>query len=141
MEKMEETVHKMKRVLDTKDQHALKLVQSCTWFNTEFKETTFLKSSSNILMCGIQMTESIIPSPIGNVRAKDLKFEIVKEDWNIYKLEDGTTLRIKIAAGKISRGIDPKTEQILYTPEGEPYYNIKYQTVIIADVPKNLLKP
>jgi len=87
------------------------------------------------------MTESMVPSPIGNIRAKDMKFETIKEDWNIYKLEDGTTLRVKIVAVKIARGIDPKTGEILYTPEGEPYYNIKYQTLIVADVPKGLLKP
>lgn len=87
------------------------------------------------------MTESIIPSPIGNVRATDLKFETIKEDWNVYKLEDGATLRVRVVAVKITRGIDPKSGEILYTPEGEPYYNIKYQTLIVADVPKKLLKP
>jgi hypothetical protein len=87
------------------------------------------------------MTESIIPSPVGNVHAKDMKFEVVKEDWNVYKLEDGTTLRVKIVAVKIVRAIDPKTQEILYTPENEPYYHIKYQALIVADVPKNLLKP
>lgn len=86
------------------------------------------------------MSESIVPSHIGRVRAKNLEYETIKEDWNIYKLEDGTTLRIKIVAAKIARGIDPKTGEILYTPEGEPYYNIKYQTVIVADVPKELLR-
>ncbi len=86
------------------------------------------------------MTESVVPSPIGEVRAKDLKFETIKEDWNIYKLEDGTTLRIRLVAVKIARGIDPKTGEILYTHDREPYYNIRYQTAIVADVPKELLK-
>lgn len=87
------------------------------------------------------MTESVIPSPIGEIRAKDLKYETVKEDWNIYRLEDGTTLRVKVVAVKIAVGLDPKTGGILYTPEKEPFYNVKYQTLIVPDVPKKLLMP
>lgn len=86
------------------------------------------------------MSESIVPSPIGKVRAKDLKYETVKEDWSIYKLEDGTMVRVKLAVVKITRGIDPTTGGILYTTDGEPYYNIKYQALIVADVSKDLLK-
>ena len=98
------------------------------------------KASNVILTRGVFMSESIIPSPVGNIRAKDMKFETIKEDWNTYKLEDGSTLRVKVVAVKIARGIDPKNDQILYTPEGEPYYNIKYQALIVADIPRELLK-
>lgn len=87
------------------------------------------------------MSESVIPSPKGLIKAKDLKFKTIKEDWNIYKLEDGTTLRVKLVAGKISRGIDPETDDIFYLEDrGEPIYHIRYQTIVIAEVPPNLLK-
>lgn len=87
------------------------------------------------------MSESIIPSPKGPIRGKNLKFETINEDWNIYKLEDGTVLRVKIIAVNIIRGIDPETGDIFYIKErGEPLYNIRHQLVIASDVPKELLK-
>jgi hypothetical protein len=90
---------------------------------------------------GNSVSESVISSPKGWIKAKDLKFETVKEDWNMYKLEDGTILRVKLVAGKISRGIDPETGEIFYLEDkGEPLYNITYSLVIIADVPKDLLR-
>ncbi len=83
---------------------------------------------------------SIIPSPKGNIKAIDLPFKIVKEDWNVYELEDGTVLRAKLVAVKISRGIDPQTGDTFYTDSGEPLYNIRHQLLITAEVPEKLLK-
>lgn len=108
--------------------------------NVESEKITLLRASIHKLAQGLHMSESVVPSPIGKIRATDLQYKTIREDWNIYELEDGTTLRVKIVAVKISRGIDPKTGETLYTPAGEPYYNIRYRTVIVADVPKELLK-
>jgi len=74
------------------------------------------------------MSESIISHPrFGKVRAKDLKFKVLKEYWNIYELEDGTIIRVKVIALKISKAIDLKTGEILYVPEtGEPLYNVRH---------------
>lgn len=83
-----------------------------------------------------------VPLPDGRlIDAEDLEFKIIKEDFNLYELEDGTILKLKIVAGKISRGIDPATGGILYQPKGsEPFYNIRSQTVMMAQVPDKLLK-
>ena len=39
--------------------------------------------------------------------AVDINFDVLKEDWNVYKLDDETTLRIKIVLVKISRVTEP----------------------------------
>jgi len=87
------------------------------------------------------MGESYIPSPKGLIRGKDLKFKTIREDWNIYELEDGTILRAKLVASKISRGIDPETGDIFYLEDrGEPLYNIRHTVIVVAEVPKELMK-
>lgn len=79
------------------------------------------------------------PGPGGFVLAQDLKYES-KEDWNVYKLEDGTILKAKLAAVKISRGLGEDGKSILYTDTGEPFYNIRHTILISAEVPEELLK-
>jgi len=75
------------------------------------------------------------------IKAKDLKFKVIKEDWNEYELEDGTIIRVKLIATKISRGIDPKTGNIFYIEDrGEPLYNVRHSEVVNVDIPKDLLK-
>jgi len=81
-----------------------------------------------------------IPSPSGNIRGEDLDFKIIKEDYNVYELEDGTILKVKVIAGKISRGIDPDTGGIYYLPDGEPLYNVRHQIAVYAEVPEKLRK-
>lgn len=83
---------------------------------------------------------SQIPTPSGIIKAQDLEYETVKEDWNIYKLEDGTTLRAKLVVQKISRGLADDGKAIRYNPDGEPFYNIRFTTITVADVPEELLK-
>jgi hypothetical protein len=83
-----------------------------------------------------------LPLPDGRlIDAQDLEFKVIREDFNLYELEDGTILKMRVVAGKISRGIDPETGGILYAPNSnEPYYNIRSQTVIMAEVPEKLIK-
>lgn len=42
----------------------------------------------------------MVPKPI------DVMFDTVKEEWNVYKLSDGTTLRTRFVLIKIARVID-----------------------------------
>ena len=54
------------------------------------------------------------------------------EKWSEYKLEDGTTIRLKQVIMEVIR-----TSQ--YDPEGNPLYTIKAQPILsILDVPENL---
>lgn len=59
-------------------------------------------------------------------------FEVVKEDWNVYKLEDGTTLRVKLVLGQVFKLVGEKT------PEGEPVYQARSQNFVVAEVPQEL---
>ena len=87
------------------------------------------------------MGESYVPTPIGVIRAKDLKFKVIKEDWNVYELEDGTVIRVKVVPVKISRGIDPETGDILYLKDrGEPFYSVRHTVVVAVEVPRELLR-
>lgn len=75
------------------------------------------------------------------IRCEDLDFEVENEPWSIYKLGDGTILKVKIVVGKVSRGIDPKTGGILRHPEtGEPYYNVLHNVLLMAEVPESLME-
>lgn len=86
------------------------------------------------------LSEIYIPGPQGMIKGKELTFEVEEESWNVYKLEDGTILRVKLIATKIARGLDPETGDIFYLPLGEPMYNIRHTVVVSAQVPNELLK-
>ena len=83
---------------------------------------------------------SRIPGPSGFVLAQDLKYESIKEDWNVYKLEDGTILKAKLVAIKISRGLGEDGKSIFYTDTGEPLYNIRHTVLISTEISEELIK-
>jgi hypothetical protein len=58
-------------------------------------------------------------------------FETVREEYNSYKLSDGSTIRMKTVVTNIIR-----TEE--FTPTGEPVYIVNSQNVLVADVPEEL---
>jgi len=86
-----------------------------------------------------QMVTGAIPSPdlIGtpsqgiyspqelekSIEKKDLQFETVKEDWNIYELNDGSKLSVKPILVSVSR-----TNR--YDQQGEPIYATQTQQII-----------
>jgi hypothetical protein len=61
-------------------------------------------------------------------------FETVREEYNSYKLSDGSTIRMKTVVTNIIR-----TDE--FTPTGEPIYIVNSQNVLVADVPDGLKKP
>ena len=64
--------------------------------------------------------------------AVDVDFEEEKEYWNIYKLSDGTTLKIKL----VLRGIKRLKK---FNPDGSPVYIINSTNVVrTLDVPEKL---
>ena len=65
-------------------------------------------------------------------QAEDVDFTEEKEYWNVYKLSDGTTLKIKL----ILRGIKRLKK---WNPDGSPIYVINSTNVVrVIDVPKEL---
>jgi len=66
------------------------------------------------------------------IEAMDVDFETVKEDWNEYKLEDGTILKFKTIVSSIVR-----TEE--YDPmTGDPVYHVRSTNVLRVKVPEEL---
>ena len=64
--------------------------------------------------------------------AEDLDFMEEKEQWNIYKLNDGTTLKVKLVLQGVKRL--QKCD-----PTGSPIYLIKSTNIVRAvDIPQEL---
>jgi len=62
----------------------------------------------------------------------DVDFEEVKEYWNVYKLKDGATLKVKLVLMGVKR-------LKKHNPDGSPIYVIQSQNIVRAvDVPKEL---
>lgn len=76
-----------------------------------------------------------IRAPDGRVvNAEDIDFKVVKEEWNEYKLDDGTKLKVKLVLTSVIRteDCDPMT--------GDPVYVIKTGNMLKAIVPDKLKK-
>ena len=66
------------------------------------------------------------------MEADDIDFTEEEENWNVYKLADGTTLKVKL----ILRGVKRLKK---WNPDGNPLYVISSTNVVrLADVPKEL---
>ena len=76
------------------------------------------------------------PSPITPedvAQSDDIDFEEKEEHWNVYKLKDGTTLKVKLILVGIKR-------LKKHNSDGTPLYLINSQNVVRAvDIPKELM--
>ena len=68
-----------------------------------------------------------------NVEGTLVDFETLREEYNSYKLADGSIIRMKTVVTNIIR-----TEE--FAPTGEPIYVVNSQNVLVADVPDELKK-
>ncbi len=83
------------------------------------------------------MGEFQVPiTPEDLLEGEDVDFQTVKEDWNEYKLNDGTTLKVKLVLVGVKR-------LKKYQPDGKPIYVVNTTNVVrIVDVPEKLrMKP
>ena len=78
------------------------------------------------------MSKKVINFQGRQVKGTSLDFSIKSEDWNVYKLADGTILKMKAVVSEVVR-IDGE-----FDPAGEPIYTVKSQNILNADVPQNL---
>lgn len=65
------------------------------------------------------------------VSAREVEFEIIREEWNEYRLEDGTSVRVKNVAVKIFRVLDDESNPG-FTDEGEPYVIVRSRNMLSA---------
>jgi len=64
---------------------------------------------------------------------EEVDFENAKEEWNVYKLADGTTLKIKLVLVNVVRSRNK------YDPLGNPIYGITSQNIVkTLNVPEKL---
>lgn len=64
--------------------------------------------------------------------AEDLDFEDQTEVWNEYKLEDGSTLKVKLVLQGVKR-LDK------CNPDGNPVYMIQSKNIVrVVDIPEKL---
>ena len=77
-------------------------------------------------------------TPEDIAEGEDVDFEEVEERWNVYRLKDGTTLKVKLVLTGVKR-------LKKYNPDGSPIYVIQSQNIVRAvNIPKELyakLKP
>lgn len=74
------------------------------------------------------------------VKGLILDFETVKEEWGVYKLEDGTRVKIKIHPAQFNKALDPKTDQVLYK-NGQPMYGLQAGVEVVYEPTEAVLKP
>jgi len=64
---------------------------------------------------------------------EEVDFENEKEEWNVYKLADGTTLKIKLVLVNVVRSRNN------YDSLGNPIYGITSQNIVkVLNVPEKL---
>lgn len=68
-----------------------------------------------------------------DVPGEEIEFEIEREGFNVYLLEDGTKMKMKTVVSSIVR-------LEAYKPDGEPLYMINSANVATANVPERLKK-
>lgn len=74
---------------------------------------------------------SITPEDIA--QSEDIDFEEKEEHWNVYKLKDGTTLKVKLVLVGVKR-------LMKHNPDGTPLYLVNSQNIVrTVDIPKGLM--
>ena len=73
----------------------------------------------------------IMKSDGKDVEAIEVDFEVVREEWNEYKLLDGGTVRVKNTPVRISRILDHNGNPAL-TADGDPHLNVQHITYIVS---------
>ena|GEM_PF-668713 len=80
----------------------------------------------SVFILGVQI------SPEDLAEAEDIDFIEEKEDWNIYKLSDGSILKVKLVLTSVKR-------LKKWNPDGTPVYVINSQNIVrVINVPKEL---
>lgn len=63
----------------------------------------------------------------------EVDFDVINEDWNVYQLKDGSTLKVKLVLAGVIRVRNQ------YDPIGNPVYMINSTNVVrVTDVPPDL---
>lgn len=69
-----------------------------------------------------------------SVDAVSVKFKSIREEWNEYDLEDGSTIRMKTIVSDVVRVHDE------YDAEKNPIYVVKSTNLVVVSSPDNMKK-
>lgn len=72
--------------------------------------------------------------PAKGIKVDVSNFQLPKEHWNEYMLEDGTVIKLKVILKAVVRIKDH------YDQSGNPVYSFQHQTINHIDVPESLKK-
>ena len=61
-----------------------------------------------------------------------INYSTDSEPWTIYKLQDGTEVKVKTVLLSVSR------REGEHTPDGNPLYDLNFQNIVHVDAPDNL---
>jgi hypothetical protein len=64
-------------------------------------------------------------------KAQEVPFQIVREEWSEYNLQDGTVVRLRTTAAKIMRILDENGNPAM-SPEGDPLVFVVHRTDVIS---------
>lgn len=78
------------------------------------------------------MAKVQVPFQGKKVTGETVDFEVEKESWNVYLLDDGTKLKMRAVVSQVVRLEDQ------YNAQGDPVYFIQSQNVLNAEVPDHL---
>lgn len=98
-------------------------------FNSQNHIAAFTSSDKK----GTPSTMRYSPQELQSSIVEDMDFQVENEDWNIYELEDGTRIDIKLILTRVA-----KTDKC--DPAGSPIYLTQTQTVIKPKLSKELQK-
>jgi hypothetical protein len=74
------------------------------------------------------------------VKGLALDFKIIGEQWNVYELENGSRIKIKVDVVRIEQAIDLKTDKPLRRADGSPIYGAEINVNISVEDAQNTLK-
>ena len=72
-----------------------------------------------------------VPYKGQNVDGDDVSFTVVKEDWNIYQLHDGTEIRVRLIVQEVLKIPGELDEQ------GNPAYVVRSNNIMVVKPSEN----
>jgi hypothetical protein len=72
-----------------------------------------------------------IPTPDGEVQAREEDFEPVQEPWSVYRLKDGGEIRVRATILSICRVLDAEGKPT-FMPDGQPAMLVQNEVQIVA---------
>jgi hypothetical protein len=80
----------------------------------------------------LNMAKVQVPFQGKKVAGETVDFEVEKESWNVYALEDGTKLKMRTVLSQVVR------LENQYNAQGDPVYFVMSQNVLNTEVPDHL---